>query len=192
MPVRHILSLDFPDTASPYVFRIHDTSIYTESLAVDCPRLDVTPPGADAPVYITDTDKIPGSGYWSVSAEDLGLQPSGQLDPAELPDGLYHFRYSVSPNEKVFVEYDILRVTSARNRLARLRCKVRANPCQDAEKMSKEQNLLRLIDLYLDAAADKVAVCHTPSEGLALWGHALKLMDKLCGPAVTFISTCGC
>ena len=45
MANKHILSLEVPTVANCEIFRVKDTSQYTDSLYVDCGELLITPPG---------------------------------------------------------------------------------------------------------------------------------------------------
>ena len=109
MAIKHTLALDIPETACENIIRIWDASVYGAGLAVDCPRLDIYLPGFALPIYyIPDALAIPpktlNPGFVkNFSTADLGITANDQ--PAGIfPDGLYTIKYSVSPNETVFVE----------------------------------------------------------------------------------------
>ena len=119
MANKHILSLEVPEVSNCEIFRVKDTSQYTEDLHVDCPELLITPPGFNAPKLIKVT---PGFDL-SINACTLGIQTEGCLEPTDdgtisstgrstIPDGIYIVRYSVSPNDRVYVEYNVLRTTT--------------------------------------------------------------------------------
>lgn len=52
MASKHQLSLEVPETNNCKVFRILDTSIYTEDLAITCGKLEITSPGFNEPIII--------------------------------------------------------------------------------------------------------------------------------------------
>jgi hypothetical protein len=112
MALRHQLSLEIPDTNNVKIFRVADTSIYTEALQVKCGVLHITSPGFTTPVEI---EVLPNFNL-VLNACTLGIVNTGcDADSPALPDGIFHVRYSVSPNDKVYVEYNFLRVTQTVN-----------------------------------------------------------------------------
>lgn len=170
---KHILSLDIPDTASPYTLRICDSSAYSNLLPVDCPLLAITPPGFSAPVYITP-DSTPF--LLNLTAGDIGMNTSPNGDPVSLPDGVYHVRYSVSPNDKVYVEYYHLRVTELLNSYYKVLCQVRLSECEIDDSYHSNLHKLREIKLYIDAAKANVEFCHAPQKGMQMYEYAKKLL----------------
>jgi hypothetical protein len=171
---KHILSLDIPDTASPYTLRICDSSLYSELLAVDCPLLEITPPGFSAPVYI-EPDATPFT--LNLGGEDLGFVTTASTDPVMLPDGVYYVKYSVSPKDKVYVEYYHMRVTQLLNSYYKVLCQVRLATCEIDDSYHSNLHKLREIKLYIDAAKAKVEYCHAIKEGMAMYEYAQKLLN---------------
>jgi hypothetical protein len=113
MANKHILSLDIPDTLNLSVLRVVDTSTYSTELAVACPTLQVLVPGFTDPVSVTMVQ----GGETLITACTLGIQTTNcDTTLTSLPDGIYVIRYSVAPNDKVFVEYNYLRITAAVNK----------------------------------------------------------------------------
>ena len=55
MAVKHILSLDVPDSANCELLPIIDTSQYNSNLGVSCPEISITPPGFNSPKIIETT-----------------------------------------------------------------------------------------------------------------------------------------
>src|SRR5690349_6932993 len=101
---QHILSLDIRDTCNLGILLIDDTSTYDSLLPVACPNLQITPAGYTVPASIEPTT----AGFRLVlNACTIGIVNSTQCGQSlpELPDGIWRIRYSVSPNDKVFVEY---------------------------------------------------------------------------------------
>lgn len=177
---KHILSLDIPDTSSPYTFRVCDSSTYSTLLAVDCPLLEITGPGFSTPVYIE-----PGNHLFNLnlSGQDLGLTSANVNDPIALPDGVYKVKYSVSPNDKVFVEYYHMRVTELLNSYYKVLCQVRLADCEIDDSYHSNLHKLREIKLYIDAAKANVEYCHAVEKGKDMYEYAKKLLKN-------FYSTC--
>lgn len=177
MGAKHHLSLEIPETANTKLFRVSDTSFYANDLAVECSTLQILSPGFNVPKEI---EAIPGFNY-VLNACTLGTQVSGCGDiNADLADGIYVIRYSVSPNTQVFVEYNYLRVTAALNlyyfKLGQLDLKA----CEPDQEIRKNLTEMRLIKSMIDAAKAKVEYCHNPKEGYELFVYALRRLEKVC------------
>lgn len=177
MAIKHILALDIPDTACDTILKIWDSSSYAASLPVDCPRLDIFLPGFAAPLYITEPTLVPGF-VLNLTAKDFGLQHQQAEHLIALPDGLYTIKYSVSPNDKVFVEYYHLRTTSIMNIYYKELCKVQLEPCEPTPEQHQKLHDLRYIKMYIDAAKAKAEYCHSPKQGVEMLAYADKLLRK--------------
>lgn len=177
MGAKHRLSLEIPETSNPKLFRVIDTSSYANDLAVECPTLQVLSPGFNVPVDIT---AIPGFNY-ILNSCTLGTQLVGCEDyNADLADGIYVIRYSVSPNTSVFVEYNYLRVTQALNLYYKKLGELDVKACEPDQEIKKVLTEMRLIKSMIDAAKAKVEFCHNPKQGYELFVYALKRLEKVC------------
>jgi hypothetical protein len=96
-----------------------------------------------------------------------------------LPDGIYIIRYSVAPNDKVYVEYNILRTTILLSTYYKKLCELDVKPCEPSS--SKEQLLgeMKYIRTLIDAAKAKIEYCQSPSEGMELYNFAKKKLTKI-------------
>lgn len=175
MSYKHQLSLEVPDTNNCSVFRILDTSIYDEHLDVTCPKLEITSPGFNEPVVI---DVLPGFNL-ILNACTLGIQTSGCGSVSErLPDGIYTIRYSVSPNDKVFVQYHYLRICQILNKYFNELCKVELAACEPDADVKAQLDELRLIKSFIDAAKAKVEQCNDLQEGMELLMYAKYRIER--------------
>lgn len=174
----HQLSLDIPHTNNPRIFRIFDTSVYSDLLHIKCGTLQITPPGFNIPTNITVD---PGFNL-ILTACQLGIQTQDcGTTSAILPDGIYIVRYSVSPNDNVYVEYYHLRVTQFINRYHQLMCNLEVAACEPSVETKSKLAELRLIKSFIDAAKIKVEDCHDTTEGMDLLLYAQKRLMKLDG-----------
>ncbi len=172
----HILSLEIPTVLNTCIMSILDTSVYSSSIPVTCPTLNVTVPGFN---YSTQLDVVPGDNT-ILTACDLQLQSVGCGDTLnELPDGIYVIKYSVSPNDLVFVEYNHLRISKALNIYNNILCNLDLAACEPPEKIKQKLEKLQMAKMYLDAAKAKVEFCHEPNHGMSLYNYAVKLMKKI-------------
>jgi hypothetical protein len=177
MANKHQLSLDIPYTSNPRIFRIVDASIYNANVKVDCQHLEVTPPGFNEPVNVPITTT---QFSMVLTACNLGLQTKNCVDNAYiLPDGIYIIKYSVSPNDKVYVEYHHLRVTQFIGRYNQLLCDLELHACEPSADVKAQLDELRLIKSFIDAAKVKVEDCHDDAEGMNLLAYAQQRLMKL-------------
>jgi hypothetical protein len=172
----HLLSLEIPQVLNTCILKIFDTSTYSDLVPVTCPTLNITLPGF---TYSTQLDFTP-DGSVTLTACDLQIQTSNCDETNwDLPDGIYVIKYSVSPNDVVYVEYNHLRISKALNKYKSILCKLDLSDCEPTPKVLDKLQKLHKIKTYLDAAVAKVEECHEPQKGMTLYNYALALMDKL-------------
>jgi hypothetical protein len=170
MSNRHVLSLEVPVTANAQVLRVVDTSQYAALVDATCLRLEVLAPGYTTPAVITVTKEF----NLSLNSVTLGLSST----PSDLPDGIYIIRYSVSPNDKVWVEYNHLRTTEiAASRMNEL-CKLSIGACEPPMDVKDKWKELSQIRDYIEAAKVYVEWCDKPKQGIALLLYAEKLLSR--------------
>ena len=180
--MKHQLSLEVPDTNNIKVLRIFDTSTYIEELNVKCGILKITTPGFKVPVQI---ETLP---YFNLvlNACTLGIYNGGCGENSPpIPDGIYKIQYSVSPNDKVYVEYNHLRITNTLNRYFNALCDLEIAACEPSADVKSSLKELRLIKSLLDAAKVKVEYCNSPIQGMQLFSYALKKLEKYSGGCQT-------
>ncbi len=185
---QHVLSLEVPDTLNDCILRIVDTSIYPNDIPVTCPILLVTLPGFTYSVQFTmsfvpgESSVVINPGFiLNLTACDLEIQTAlCGTSYNSLPDGIYVIKYSVAPNELVYVEYNHLRITNALRRLQSQYCNIDSPPnCEPPVKVKELYQKIEEIRGYLLAAKAKVETCHQPQYGMDLYNYAIKLLDKL-------------
>lgn len=172
---KHNLALHIPEVYNPKIIQIIDQSEYSQSLEVTCTYLEVYTPGFKKPTYL---EVEPGFNS-RLSACALGLQRShcGELQ-ADLPDGIYVIKYSVAPNEKVYVEYYHLRVTGIMNRLYVAKGELMLQPCSPTQDVEEQLKELRFIEDLIDAAKIRVEDQFKAEEGIALLTYAKIRLEK--------------
>lgn len=185
MAYKHQLSLEVPDTNNCSVFRIVDTSIYDEHVPITCGKLEITSPGFNEPVVIDvtlATDPVtnaPVNFSYILNGCTLGIQTNGCGEVSErLPDGIYTIRYSVSPNDKVYVEYHYLRVCMTLNKYFYELGNLEMAACEPQADVKDQLNELRLIKSFIDAAKAKVEQCDDLQAGIELLFYAQKRLQK--------------
>jgi len=173
----HKLSVEAPDTLNICQLRLVDTSWYSPEMPVKCPQLQVTPPGFNTSVFI---DNIQPEFIKNLTACDLLLQ---KIDCGTifypLPDGIYIIRYSVSPNDIVYAEYNHMRITAALLKIRNILCDLDISGCQPPEKVRDKQALLWEIQADLLAAKVKVEDCGQPAKGMEIYNYCLARLNKI-------------
>jgi hypothetical protein len=174
MVTKHLLSLEILDTASPHILKLVDTSAYgdLELLPVTCPRLEIWLPGMLEARVIEGSDKLAPGFIRNLTGADLGLALH------DFPDGLYKFRFSVSPHDRVWVEYTYLRTTRLTGQYLSELCTIRLEACEPTSQQHERLHDLRYIDQYIQAAKAKVEVCKAPVEGVEMFIYAEKLLAR--------------
>tara|TARA_B110000196_G_scaffold319334_1_gene337108 strand:+ start:5566 stop:6114 length:549 start_codon:yes stop_codon:yes gene_type:complete len=176
MAAKHILSLEVPTVANCEILKIIDTSQYADNLPIDCPELLITPPGFNIPAQISVQ---PGFDL-NINACALNLQTTGcNSTRANLQDGIYIIKYSVAPNDKVYVEYNLLRTTTILSEYYRKLCELDITPCEPTSTRRQLLAEMKYIRTLIDAAKAKVEYCQSPHEGMELYEFAKKKLAKI-------------
>jgi len=179
MADRHILSLEIPTVSNCNLLCIKDTSQYSKDLAVDCEELLITMPGYSVPVLI----KVDKDFDMCLTACTLALQTTDCGTKQEnIPDGIYVVRYSVSPNSKVYVEYNHLRVTKLLGQYYEVLCDLDVQPCQPDSEKSELLAEMSYIKTMIDAAVSNVEYCQSAAQGMQIYNYAKERLNKITCP----------
>lgn len=180
---KHRLSLEVPDTLNGCIMRIIDTSVYNENVPIECPVLTITPPGFWQ--AYTDTTIQPGFSL-NLTTCQLGIQIDNcDTLLTDFVDGIYVIRYAVSPVDKVFVEYNHLRITKALNLINKILCCLDLAGCEPDQVTKAKLREVQFYYTMLRGAKANVEYCHHPEKGMQIYNYAYKMLKKLsCG--------CGC
>jgi hypothetical protein len=170
------LNLNIPDILAGCVLRIEDISTYYDLVPRVCPTLQISVPGFNDCVTLSE---LPKDFILNLTACDLGLQKEDcGTESQPIPDGVYTVKYSQSPNEKVYVEYDHLRVSMLKQKLKREWYNLTLGACEPSVEVGKKMQQLTLIDNYVEAAKAKVEYCSDVDAGMALYNYANKLLSE--------------
>jgi hypothetical protein len=173
--MKHQLYLEFPETNNTKILRIQDTSVYADALPIKCGTLSITSPGFAVPVQIEVDPQFDGI----YNACQLAIINSDCSDSMPcLPDGLYVINYSVSPNDKVYVEYHHLRMSKTMNEYYQELCELEISGCEPSAEIKEKLKDLRLIKSLFDAAKAKVEYCDDSATGMDIFHYAQKLLNK--------------
>lgn len=180
---KHQLALDIPDTLSKCIFRVVDASIFSDLGPIECMTLTITPPGFTTSYSYTNLEP---AFLVNLSACDIGLQTTNCGNTYNnFSDGVYVVRFSVSPNDIVYVEYNHLRITDALNQINDLLCCMDLQATEPQGPLKEKLREVQLLTTLLKAAKAKVEYCHNPRQGMDMYNFVVKKLKKLsCG--------CGC
>jgi hypothetical protein len=186
MACKHILSLEVPTVSNCDIMTISDTSQYCSDLFVDCPQLEITIPGGGAPKLIkVDINKNP-AGDWNnfgsvtLNACNLGLTTQDCTSTRSIVgDGIFIIKYSVSPHEHVYVEYNHLRISGILAEYYKKLCALETQPCEPSSDREHVLAEMKYIRTLIDAAKAKVEYCNSPNEGMELYNFAHKKLKKI-------------
>ena len=179
MADRHILSLEIPTVSNCNLLCIKDTSQYSKDLAVDCEELLITLPGYTIPVLINvdkDFDMCLTACTLALQKENCGTKQEN------IPDGIYIIRYSVSPNSKVYVEYNHLRVTKLLTQYYEVLCDLDVKPCQPDSDKATLLAEMHYIKTMIDAAVSNVEYCQSSAQGMQIYNYAKERLNKIICP----------
>jgi hypothetical protein len=180
MAKQHILSLEIPTVSNCELLCIKDTSQYSDDLAVNCEELLITLPGYSVPVLI----KVNKNFDMCLTACTLALQTKKcETVQDRIPDGIYIIRYSVSPNSKVYVEYNHLRVTRLLNTYYEVLCDLDVNSCQPNSEKQSLLSEMSYIRTMIDAAVSNVEYCQSAAQGMQLYNYAKTRLNKIACPS---------
>lgn len=175
MASKHQLSLDIQQTNNCSIFRIYDTSIYTEDLEITCGTINITVPGFNK----TYTLSVSPNFSYTVTACLIGLQTEGCGTSAQLlNDGLYTIEYSVSPNDKVYVQYNYLRTCQFLDTYYRYLCQLEMAACEPQPDVRAQLEELRLIKSFHDAAKAKAEHCNDVTAAMELFNYAKRRLNR--------------
>ena len=175
------LSLNIPDIMTDCILRIEDTSVYEPLMPYNCPTVQIMVPGFSTYKTLDNTTTpVIGKGFiLNLTACNLNLQTSdcGSIYNS-IPDGVYTVKYSIQPNDRLYVEYNHLRVTALKRQLQKQLCSLNMAGCEPSVEVMAKFNELMKISGYIDAAKAKVEYCHNVDQGMLIFNYAKKLLDK--------------
>jgi hypothetical protein len=179
MADKHILSLEIPAVANCGLLCIKDTSQYSTELEVDCEELLITLPGFTVPVLI----QVNKDFDFCLTACVLAIQKANcGTDQQKLPDGIYIIRYSVSPNSKVYVEYNHLRVTRLLTLYYNTLCELDVQACQPESYKQDLLSEMNFIKVLIDSAVANAEYCQSSAQAMQLYNYAKQRLNKIVCP----------
>ncbi len=171
------LEVSIVPTNNCKILKVVDNSIYNPNILVENAILEVTLPGYTCPVIFNVT---PGF-VLLLNSSSLNIAPASNYAALlPLPEGIYNIKYSIRPNNQLFIEYDYLRNCQQFQRYIVACCAFFDKKCtfcdNDVIKLRKDLNWIKEL---IDAAKFKVEDCGECGEGLELYNEANTLLLKV-------------
>jgi hypothetical protein len=140
------LNFDITDTHDFKTLGIVDTSWYNPDIIVETPTIEILPPGytyAVSPFYMIKALNVYNSNGVGIT------KASCEEELVDLPDGLWKVKYSICPNDKLFIEKFFLRIDKLQCKYdqAFLSLDLKGDPA-DREKVRK----LKEVEFYMQGA----------------------------------------
>lgn len=166
-------------TYNSYSLSIADASTYvTSPPLVNSPTIEITPPG-----YLTISLPFETEGLTTYLSSTLGI--TGPLEGlCNLPDGVWLFKYSVSPQYKNYVEKSFMRTEIIQEKFDRAFMKLDMMECDKAIK-KQHQVELNTIYFFIQGSIASANNCSL-LEAQRLYDAADKMLDKF------IYGECGC
>lgn len=174
------LDIYIEDVLNPKVLIVKDASYYNPDITPSEATLVVQYPSSSnyisIPVGINFT--------YTINSNTLGITNAIRSENlADLPDGIYTIRYSICPNDELFVEIKFLRNVKQLIKYYNSFCALEITKC-DHKAYTEELNKLREIKQYIDTAK-YLADCGKYTQAIEVYNYADELLDK-------FNSNCNC
>jgi hypothetical protein len=168
---QHILNFEIipTDNSKTLVF-IDSSEYYTEP---ERPLLEITLPGFNK-YFLTN---VVARKVNTFNSNTIGLTAFGTGDGlADLPDGVYKFRFKVCPYDKVFIDKSFFRTTLIEKRLAEVYNQIEATDCS---KKHDDQILSDLVEVHVLLEGAKAVVCKNEIKASDFYKLASQLLDRI-------------
>lgn len=163
------LNFNITDTHDLKTLGILDTSWYNPDIKIESPTIEVLPPGfsqAVSPFFMQKALNV-------YNSNSLGITHFGN-PLVDLPDGIWKVKYSICPNDKLFIERFFLKTDLIQCKFDQVFLNLDLQNMFSEQESQKRQKL-KEIDLYIQgaiAAANK----QNPKLSIDLYNTANKLI----------------
>lgn len=159
---------------NPKLLIVKDASWYNPDIAVTNAKLDLQYPNS------SDYVNIPvGKNFtYVINSNTIGLTNVTRADAlSELPDGLWTIKYSICPNDELFVEYTFLRNVKQLIKFHNLYCQIEIEKCNKKNYL-EDLKTIRSIKDIIDAAQYMADDCGKYEKAIELYDYADGLLDE--------------
>ena len=174
------LIFDIIDTHDFKTIGILDTSLYNPDIAVETQTIEIIPPGysvAASPFYMIRALNVYNSNGVGIT------RASCEEELVELPDGIWRIKYSICPNDQLFVEKFFLKTDKIWCRYTQAFLTLDLNN-HDSKKDVERKKKLDEIEFYINGA---IAASNNQNakDAIDLYNKADKLLSR-------YFANCSC
>lgn len=174
------LSFDIIDTHDFKTIGILDTTWYNPDIVVETPTIEIIPPGytvAASPFFM-----IKGLNVYNSNGVGI-TRASCEEELVDLPDGIWRLKYSICPNDKLFIERFFLKTDQILCRYTQAFLTLDLKNAESKKDVERKKKLEE-IEFYINGA---IAASNNQNakEAIDLYNKADKSLSR-------FFSDCNC
>jgi hypothetical protein len=143
------LNFDIIDTHDFKTLGITDVSWYNPDITIETPTIEILPPGytiAASPFFMVGALNVYNSNGVGIT------KASCEEELVDLPDGLWKIKYSICPNDKLFIEKFFLKTDKIQCRYTQALLSLDLNLPSDSDVEKQKRRKLADIEFYITAA----------------------------------------
>src|SRR5688572_8172160 len=168
------LNFDIIDTHDFKTLGITDVSWYNPDITIETPTIEILPPGytiAASPFFMVGALNVYNSNGVGIT------KASCEEELVDLPDGLWKIKYSICPNDKLFIEKFFLKTDKIQCRYTQALLSLDLNLPSDSDVEKQKRKKLAEIEFYITGA---IAAANNQDAKKAsdLYKKADKLLDQ--------------
>jgi len=166
---------------NPKLLIVKDCSYYNPDIVVTNAKLEVQYPRSNSYINIP----VGKNFSYIINSNTIGLTNSNTHEGlSDLPDGIWTIKYSICPNNELYVEYTFLRNVKQLIKYHNLFCKIEVDKCNRKQYLEDLKKIREIKDI-IDAAQYLADDCGKYEKALELYNHADSLLDE-------FTNNCKC
>lgn len=167
------LNFNIVDTHDFKTLGVVDTSWYNPDITVETPTIEILPPGytvAASPFFMIKALNV-------YNSNGLGItRASCEEELVDLPDGLWKIKYSICPNDKLFIERFFLKTDKIQCKYNKAFLSLDLENLSDSKQQQKRKDLNE-IEIFLNGS---IAAANNQNAKLAsdLYKKADNLLNR--------------
>ena len=159
---------------NPKILVVKDCSFYNPEIVVTKAKLDLQYPNSNEYVNIP----VGKNFSYIINSNTIGLTNVNNSDVlSDLPDGLWTIKYSICPNDELYVEYTFLRNVKQLIKYHNLFCQIEIDKC-NKKQYSEDLKKIREIKDLIDAAQYLADDCGKYEKAIELYNYADSLLNE--------------
>jgi len=160
---------------------VKDCSFYNPEIVVTKAKLDLQYPNSSNYVNIP----VGKNFSYIINSNTIGLTNVTNSDAlSDLPDGIWTIKYSICPNDELYVEYTFLRNIKQLIKYHNLFCQIEIDKCNKKQYLEDLKKIREIKDL-IDAAQYLADDCGKYEKSIELYNEAEEMLNE-------FTNDCKC